>query len=694
LLWKSDHLPGEGFRSWWPVLNRDVVILAGSSVHRSGIAPRSADPDIQGAQRDFFFPKRLPKGTPRGIRLESGWIDTSLPVHSPNGTIPSNSDYGEAFPEDRTYLVLDRRTGREVVYDFDGDGKPEYAPILWWGTRGGNRYPPLVAADGNLYQTNMFLSDDWIPGGNISGWQPHTPLISTPVSRWAASDEPIAYSAGGRYIHWNHGCDRTAGTVDILTPNSAFPAEDPAREWWHYSYNLIDLIPGYAVMMDGMFRSPHSGLPDCPGPYGGRNGVYQSHSGEQNPPIPYNGRLYSHRGNSLVAMGVPGTPPKALPVVPAPAARPNRVPPITVDEVRARLSTQVERIVSAGHLRPGWGHHGLIDRAFSHVCGDNLQDYWKNPADTHIALLAALPHLSPSLQARLLEYLQGEMDAYPVDRYSSIGWGEGHARERFLTRDPEDAAVAPSEWDSFQFLGWTQLPDGGPRLPPYAFYALWKYAAKNGNAATIFESARDRLTAPPPEEVLRKFPFVHNAYIAGYLGYLELERLAGYPESATRRFELDRLLALRAEWFSTDTPYRGNPLANLEANCRALTVSRNFIYMVPELGAHLRVHAEKQVRAAVAEYERVAPYWFVAFPETGFGEATLSPLYDRLLLLAKAWILDEPRESLLSYVDVEAFPQGDLLYVQLLTAVLEARPRPLEPKSPLPLGAPAVRKEK
>jgi outer membrane protein assembly factor BamB len=680
LHWKSDRLPGEGFRSWWPVIHGDSVILAGSSARRSGIAPRTQDSDIQGAQRDYFFPKGLPKGTLRSVRENSEWLDTSRSWYSLKGLVPSNSDYSEDFPEDRTYLVLDRRTGREIVYDFDGDGKPESAPILWWGTRGGNRYPPLVAADGNLYQTNMFLSDDWIPGGNISGWRVHTPFINTPVSRWAASDEPIAYSAGGRYIYWNHGCDRTAGTVDILAPNSSFPVEDRSREWWHFSYNLDTLIPGYNAMMDGIFQSPHSGLPDCPGPYGGPNGVYQAHSSDQNPPIPYKGHVYSHRGNAIIAMGHREPAAKPLPLVAAPASRPAPVAAITIQDVRVRLVEQVERILNAGHLRPGWGHHGLIDRALVDICGDNLQDYWKNPADTHIALLGALPHLPSSLQVRLVDYLRREMEAYPVHRFPTIGWGSGQPRERFSTALPESTSSAPSEWGSHLFLGWTQGKNNGPRLPPYAFYALWKFAAATGDAAALFESSRDRLSAPPVDEVLMKFPFVHNAYIAGYMGYLELERLAGYPESDSIRRELDRLLALRVETFATDTPYQGNPIATVEANCRVLTVSRNFIHLVPELAAHLKAHASHKVREAVAEYERVAPFWFVAFPETGFGEGTLSPLYDRLLFLAKAWVLDESRENLLPYLDVEGFPQGDLIYVQLLTAAIEAGSRPAGPE--------------
>ena len=67
------------------------------------------------------------------------------------------------------------------MFDFDGDGKKEeYAPILWHGTHSGNRFPPVVGADNNLYQSNMYMFDRWISAGQVSGWKFGTPYISTP----------------------------------------------------------------------------------------------------------------------------------------------------------------------------------------------------------------------------------------------------------------------------------------------------------------------------------------------------------------------------------------------------------------------------------------------------------------------------------------------------------------------------------
>ena len=47
--------------------------------------------------------------------------------------------------------------------------------------------------------------------------------------------------------------------------------------------------------------------------FGNRNGVYGYH-GFQNPPIPYNGKVYMHRGNSVIAFAPDAGQPIQLPM--------------------------------------------------------------------------------------------------------------------------------------------------------------------------------------------------------------------------------------------------------------------------------------------------------------------------------------------------------------------------------------------
>ena len=106
--------------------------------------------------------------------------------------------------------------------------------------------------------------------------------------------------------------------------------------------------------------------------------------------------------------------------------------------------------------------------------------------------------------------------------------------------------------------------------------------------------------------------------------------------------------------------------------CRAFSASANFIYLTPELGEYLRTNALSKVQAALNEYYHNTPYWFVERYEGTIGEGVFAPLYDVNLFQAKALILKESREELVKYLDVPAFPIGDLFYIQNLVAAIEA----------------------
>jgi len=100
------------------------------------------------------------------------------------------------------------------------------------------------------------------------------------------------------------------------------------------------------------------------------------------------------------------------------------------------------------------------------------------------------------------------------------------------------------------------------------------------------------------------------------------------------------------------------------------------MFLVPELADYLRDHALAKVQAAVAEYESIAPYWFVSFADEGFGENALTPLYDgEALFMAKNYILEATGTELQEILDVPAFARGDLFYIQNLVAAFKASER-------------------
>ncbi len=149
-------------------------------------------------------------------------------------------------------------------------------------------------------------------------------------------------------------------------------------------------------------------------------------------------------------------------------------------------------------------------------------------------LLRALPFLNPALQGDARAYLQSEFSAFSPAQYAHIGWKDGRFRESF-DYPPEMAiniAAIPAQATPLEnFEGWG--------LPPHNIYAIWKYAqAGLGNPNALFTQIQVKLRAPITanrpiltDEYLSSMPHVHNAYIAGYIGYIELAKLAGRPLS-------------------------------------------------------------------------------------------------------------------------------------------------------------------
>ncbi len=660
LVWKSAKLPGAGFRSWWPVIYKNRVIFSGSNNYRTSIKPGFTKQFSQ-LELDDVYPNHAnePQGTLVGKEgQEPGdWAagTETIDMSKSNGTTTAVTEYFEEKPWRRTYFVLDQTTGQEITYDFDHDGKPEYAPILWVGTHSGNRYPPVIGNDGVLYQSNNFKSDAWIAGGHISGWKMDTPFISIPDNGWNAVDEPQAYAAGGNLIYWNRCCDRVAAAFDVSQPGTG---------WAYFSYDLDSKLPNY----NSRYYNPNSDSTNPYASFGGPNGVYGFHA-DTNPPIPYHGKVYMHRSNAIIAFADTSTQAVALPMAHTVAAPSANVTPKGADTIKATLEQQVQKIVTAGHLRPGYNGHGIFDFRSRDICGDNLVDYWHNSSETIYTLTKAWPFLSSDLQQQVKTYLDNELANYPPYTYNHVGWNTGAAREIFDL--PNDVAADLTN-HAAQQTNYMFKDNGGWGRNPFLFYALWKYAATFGNAQALFDASKNRLESPPSDSDLLEKPHVHNAFIAGYEGYLELEKLAGYSETANVRTELNRLLSLRAANFSKDSAYGNLGSGNVKAYCRTLNVANNFMFLTPELADYLRTNAMSKVQAALDEYTQLAPYWFVSMPEEGFAENALNPLYDsQALFMARAMILQAPGTELEQYLDVPAFDRGDLYYIQKLTATLE-----------------------
>jgi outer membrane protein assembly factor BamB len=700
LIWKSAKLPGEGFHTWWPVVytdtnsGKDYVILGGSFLYRAGVFPRPSWNDL--IDLDFYDTLQGITDVNRGDtswqqyrgdltyqQTSPGWLDTNAPSQIGSITSVPILNYYQQKPWRRTYFILNATDGTETVT----------APLLWFGTHSGNRYPPIVGGDNNLYQPMWYMFDQWIPAGQVTGWKFGTSQISLETGNWNARDEPEAYSGGGKMIYWDRLGDRAGGGFDISKTDTTFPNWDSTREWLYFNYDLSVKTPNYMQGYVDWTTSDHGGN-DGDAVYGNGNGIYGIH-GNALAPIPYKGRVYFLKFNAIIAFSPTGGTAKQLPsdstIVPPNA---NITLP-TFTDLQAKLADQVAKILTAGHLRPGYTHTGTMDNTFKQTCGSFMYDLWHEPSDTIDTLVAALPYLptdpnSSASQDKVKTYLQNEFTNYPPDKYTHIGWATGASRDAFIL-PPEDQAALSSVPAQVVYNG--QFP-GWHNFPPRIFYTEWKYALamnySQSQAKALFDQSSSLLEATPSATILQNIPFVHNAWIAGLMGYLNLQQMAGYPQDPTVQTELNNLLALKASFWSQgllkDTryaPYYPSPGNYFgDVFCRTFSVSRNFIFLTPELGTYLNSNpaALAKVQEAVNEYNTVAPFWFTSQMDATLNEGVFQPLYDvNAMMLAKAYVLKQPYSELVKYLDVPGYAVGDLFYIQNLVAALSAANGTLTP---------------
>ena len=334
------------------------------------------------------------------------------------------------------------------------------------------------------------------------------------------------------------------------------------------------------------------------------------------------------------------------------------------------LAEQILLMLKAGHLRPVqadpsedyWGE--MRSRR-----GANMVEYWHNPAETIYTLIRALPHVPPAMQAPLKEYIQREWKDYPACDYTSTGWKGARARsspippemQQYYAGQGGRAAQSPSDKPPAGWSGWS--------FNPFNFYACWLYAREFGGAEEILARISSRLQPPPSAQATREKPHVLNCYIAGYIGYLELEKLAKRPPSENVRQWLDQVQAARVA------------MLDLEPRQVYVTEAGGFLFLVPEFGAYLNEHASRAVAKHVRGYNDLAPMWFLsgadeptrAGARKGCPEGSMAQFYDYISLFnAKAFALKESREQLEKYLDAPGVWRGDLFYIQNLVAVIEA----------------------
>jgi len=381
--------------------------------------------------------------------------------------------------------------------------------------------------------------------------------------------------------------------------------------------------------------------------------------------------------------------------------------PAWADPVADRLKAEVDKVIAAGPLKPGYWPMGMTDMTLNHW-GDYNSDYWHNPADTVYYLLRARPHVPAATQSAIDTYLQNQFANRPFTQYTHVGWNTGAARNPTNWPPAEDMPMLAEPARITRY----GAPDGW-NFNPFNFYAAWKYAAAFGNAAAILDAMRNRFPAPPADIFFTHqpagnqgpppfaLPGTLNAYIAGHMGYLELEKLATGSESSNIRATLNHLLALRLQLLdSLDPAVRPGPDA--PGPVLRGTEAGGFMYLVPELADYLYQNRRARMQYYADTFDDIMPYWFVARSDeqleeirngvmsnggNGGSETSVTTLhFPHALFQARAKGLRASRAELEKFLDVPAFPVGDFYFMDNLVSILEAGAPPPPPEPNLLAG--------
>jgi hypothetical protein len=266
LVWKSTKFPGDGFLAFWPVVHNDVVLYVRAANHSTRDGYMLIDIQSKGTvdNQQLFFPKSSISGLSE--------IDAERFAR-----------WNNYDPDRETLYVLNKSTGKRT----------QTAPILWWGTAGGNRYPPAIGPNGRVWINTPWHDGSYFGAGRYAGWQLGTTRfkpIPSATSGFESADEPEAHAIFGGSIYHNDGGDG-------VDKGGIFSLSGGKRGGWTVGtyFNAFG-NNWYGRWQDFRYGNGPFINPDITW------GNITGHHGYQNPPVPLNGKVYFHRSNTVICM--------------------------------------------------------------------------------------------------------------------------------------------------------------------------------------------------------------------------------------------------------------------------------------------------------------------------------------------------------------------------------------------------------
>ncbi|MBN2501165.1 MAG: hypothetical protein JXB38_10335 [Anaerolineales bacterium] len=332
-------------------------------------------------------------------------------------------------------------------------------------------------------------------------------------------------------------------------------------------------------------------------------------------------------------------------------------------DLAARLTTEVEKVIDAGHLAP-----------FRTIYGETrTQHFWYTRYDTVYTLSLAYPYLDADLQARVQTYLRSEMQTYPLWNGNLLDPNVGTRRE-------------PDEISASERGGLNGEYNNRPKL--FAMYALWLYAENTGDWDYINNNWNSIVSFynGKPGEVTDYY-----SSIAGAIGVARMAHETGHTSvrdqvvnNVVNGFNSGQNFNDFAKNAEDAYKWVGDGWDNWTRS--QVFLGFQFLDITPEIGRYFSDNASLKAdvlgsNAYLNEYslvrgEAMFPLWYMAQPPAWtryYGESASMPPDTRAMIFPlHAWVLDDSPEQLRIYVDVPDALIGDYYYMQNLVRAIEA----------------------
>jgi len=318
-----------------------------------------------------------------------------------------------------------------------------------------------------------------------------------------------------------------------------------------------------------------------------------------------------------------------------------------LDGLKARLAAQVRELISQ-EWQPLVFPPGKHPREAYRIFAD--------PTETLLTLARAYPYVDADLQTGIRRYVQ-------TQNLASL---QGGAGKRAV--DPAKGAVR-SFYDILPDKLF-RVMDDITRTDVARLYPLWLWASVTSDWEHI-ENDWGRLKGLVDQASNKMEEDCRNGYLAGLIAYCRIADRMKDEESRQKGLKVART-ALRERLVYEFAYTKGGLISEVPVS---RSIFARWRHLTPEIGrflAHYAGQTHQSLMDVYVDYHR--PTWYLAWGvetlwrnESPFAFPTMSAE----VFMARAWVLGEPIEKLVSALDIP-WCKADLFYLQKLVLCLEA----------------------